>query len=510
MSQYLTLSRAARLVGVKRAALQTRISSGELPTFEGLIELNDLLHAYPDARVDDSAMLERVDRIKMQAVPRALREASGMPDPDTVVTRMTQLSEELARAKAQGRGLRQLLEQLQDKLTQTERGAEPAARPALRSLHEWLDHALAQHARKAPSPDALTVRDTVLRLMAAHVRLFPSGHDFFVEGNDTILEAALRAGYALAYGCTDGSCGRCKSRLLAGRIKQTRQPQHELSDTERSHGYILTCCNTAVTDIDLESPEVTDPAAITPQTVSARVARVQRLGDELVVLRLRTTGGPRLQFLAGQYAELGAANTPPADYSVASCPCDEEFVEFHIARVPGAAFSDYVFDRLTMADAITLTGPRGTFTLREDSPNPIIFIAWNTGFAPIKSLVEHAMALDLAEQLHLFWLAERPDGHYYHNLCRSWADALDNFHYTPIVSGTAREDVELALHGIVEQHGELGRCDVYLAAPPAVIDTAVPFLAARGLPRAQLLTETLHQGQAPAANSRQETRDETR
>ena len=50
MPRLITLSRAARLVGVKRGALQTRIRQGQLRTFEGELLLSDLLHAYPQTR----------------------------------------------------------------------------------------------------------------------------------------------------------------------------------------------------------------------------------------------------------------------------------------------------------------------------------------------------------------------------------------------------------------------------------------------------------------------------
>jgi len=47
MPRLITLSRAARLVGVKRGVLQKRIREGELRTFEGELLLSELLHAYP-------------------------------------------------------------------------------------------------------------------------------------------------------------------------------------------------------------------------------------------------------------------------------------------------------------------------------------------------------------------------------------------------------------------------------------------------------------------------------
>ena len=68
--------------------------------------------------------------------------------------------------------------------------------------------------------------------------------------------------------------------------------------------------------------------------------------------------------------------------------------------------------------------------LEDASTRPVIFLAFGVGFAPIKSLIQHAMSLDLAETMDLHWL-EDGTGHYQNNLCRAWADALDNFTYVP-------------------------------------------------------------------------------
>ena len=72
MSQLLTLTRAARLVGITRGVLQRRIKRGELATFEGMVTLEELLRAYPEAesRVADDAVLERLERIKDNALTK--------------------------------------------------------------------------------------------------------------------------------------------------------------------------------------------------------------------------------------------------------------------------------------------------------------------------------------------------------------------------------------------------------------------------------------------------------
>lgn len=70
MPQLLTLSRAARLIGVRRGALQSKIRSGELATFEGMVSAEDLQRAYPQARLADDSGLERLERIKDDAFAR--------------------------------------------------------------------------------------------------------------------------------------------------------------------------------------------------------------------------------------------------------------------------------------------------------------------------------------------------------------------------------------------------------------------------------------------------------
>ena len=127
--------------------------------------------------------------------------------------------------------------------------------------------------------------------------------------------------------------------------------------------------------------------------------------------------------------------------------------------------------------------------LREDSPRPLLFIACDDGFAPIKSLVEHAMAVDTAGQMHLHWIATETGGNYMQNLCRSWTDALDNFNYTSIVADAARDKgFVTALQAIVNTHPEgLANFDVYLAGPQAFVAEARTWLQQCGVPDTQLV-----------------------
>jgi CDP-4-dehydro-6-deoxyglucose reductase len=255
------------------------------------------------------------------------------------------------------------------------------------------------------------------------------------------------------------------------------------------------CSNTAVTDVVIEAGEAHAASDIPLQHITAHVKSVEQAGDDMLILNLQTPRNNRLRFLAGQNAMLQLGHAISAEFPVASCPCDDRNLQFHVRNLPGNPFSDYVATRLANGEAVTVEGPKGSFVLHEDSTRPLIFIAFGAGFAPVKSLLEHAMALDVAESVHLYWVASREDNLYLSNWPRAWADALDNFQYTPLVAGTDLETAagrqETLVGGLLRRISEdcpvLGGYDVYVAGPESLVDAAKKWLLGHGLPDAQLI-----------------------
>ena len=489
MAQLLTLSRAARLVGVTRGALQKKIKDGELPTFEGMVTPADLLRAYPLTQFEDNALFERLTQIKDSAFSKRIRERI-LPDPEVLAVRLSDLGHELAEVREQFARYRSVSGECEQRLAVLAAHLPGEAAKEVGKLRDWLQAALTR------APDEveyhlLAARESAMRVMVAHVLVMPSQREFFVEGSDTLLDAALRAGLALNYGCSNGNCGLCKARIVSGQTKKVRNHDYVLNETDKNAGVVLMCSHTAVNDLEIEAEEAGSAQEIPLQQIAARVKAVERLSDDLVLLHLQTPRTRRLRFLAGQSVTLQLAETAPVDYPVASCPCDDRNLQFHVPRTPGDPFADQVFQVLKSGDTMNILGPHGEFVLREDSPRKLVFIAWDTGFAPIKSLIEHAMALDVAESLHLYWLAPQGRGHYLSNLCRAWSDALDNFHFTPIeLPSTAIEDAgrfRAELQRVAIDHPDLRDCDVYVAGTKTLQDAARAFLLAKGLPAEQLV-----------------------
>jgi CDP-4-dehydro-6-deoxyglucose reductase len=477
MSRLLTLSRAARLVGVRRGELQSRIRSGELAAFEGMVSADDLLQAYPDAKLEDNAGLERFDAIKDAAFSRRMRERL-LPSTEVLVARLAELGRERAQVQTQLEHYRGIVEQLQAMLRET---------PDAAGLQAWLRQRLAA-AEPARPAQPLLAQESFLRIMTAHVQVRPSGHEFFVDGSDSLLEAALRAGLSIDYGCSIGNCGKCKAKVASGQVHRTRHSDYALSAAEKNAGVVLMCCHTALTDLVIEAREAHGAADMPLQTLDARIRSVSPLGDDVRLLHLQTPRSTRLRFLAGQSVSLALPCGTGASFPVASCPCDERNLHFHVHRRTGNAFAERVFGGLQGVDSVRVEGPRGGFVLNEDSHRPLVFIASESGFAPVKSLIEHAMALDTAETLHLYWVASGPGGRYLDNLCRSWGDALDNFRYVPVTAPASpvEASVRTALQQVLRDHPRLGDCDVYVAAPAPWANAAGFQLLEQGLPRGQL------------------------
>ncbi len=492
MPRLITLSRAARLVGVKRGALQSKIQKGELRTFEGELLLSDLLHAYPQTRVEDTTMLERVEHIMEQAVNKIIRPDEDTPDSNTLAARIMVLSQELAQARQASRRYEQILNDLKQKMDELGASTEQTPDTAFSKLRTWFQQALESRDEQDGDTEIIA-KEAFLRVMAAQVRILPSGHEFFIEGTDSILEAGLRSGLALNYGCSNGNCGKCKAKVVSGQVKKIAAHDYALSETEKGLGIILACCNTAVTDVVLEAEEALGAYDIPQQEIDIRIRKIEQPDDRVLILHARTPRTQRLRFLAGQHLSLQVDKLPAQDCSIASCPCDDMNLQFHIPATSGNPFVEALAQSCKVNDTLTIRGPQGDFTLNEDSPRSLLFIAVNAGFGPVKSLIEHAMALDTAENIHLYWITTPGNSHYLGNLCRAWDDALDNFDFTAM---QATDSVESLLPQIGTDLPGISDLDVYACVPAPLIEPLQQYLADKGVADAHLRTEPVRQSTA--------------
>ena len=475
MSHFLPLSRVTKLVGISRHALQEMIRGGTLDTFDGMVELSELLRAFPDAKWEDDAEFRRITEIKEKAFGKRVFERA-LPDKEVLAARLFELGNEYASTKALLMHYSQVLSWLDEKIDEIEEDQSVETRHALHTVRAFIVRHLAEMPPDAAKAQAVIAQERILKIMSAHVTIKPSGHEFFVESNDTLLEAALRAGVSLNYGCSNGNCGECRARVISGEVKKVHAHDYVLSQAEKDAGVILMCSCAAVNDVVIEA-SVAGAKDIQMQQLTVKVKSVEEFNPQIASLHLLAPRSQRLRFLAGQSVRLSAQGMS-GSFAIASCPCEERHIEIQISRKPDDAFSELLSGGLKAHDSIELEGPYGEFVLEDAATRPVIFVAFGAGFAPIKSLIQHAMSLDLAESIDLHWLADE-SGHYQNNLCRAWADALDNFTYVPHANS---DDVETTLARIVSDYPDLHRFDVYAAGTAPQLQIARDLFLKHGLP----------------------------
>ncbi len=315
--------------------------------------------------------------------------------------------------------------------------------------------------------------------MAYHITLQPGGKSFLAEPNETILDAALRSGINLDYHCSNGSCGACLARVRSGKVVQARHHDYVCKPASDGCPQILSCCSIAGSDLVLEARESGRPQDVPLQSIETKVYKLEKIDDHIMLLQLRTPRSQTLRFLAGQYVSLNIKGLPPRSKSIASCPCNGMYLQFHVHASEHDGFSDYVFNTMKPRETVMLNGPSGQFNLDDDSNRPILFIANDTGFAPIKSLIEHAISLELEQAMYLYWNMPENSRHYLENYCRAWEDALDNFTYIPLHSDSRTLDT--LSRTIIEQHPDLSGFDVYLNGPEQNAQAILERLQQHGL-----------------------------
>jgi len=331
--------------------------------------------------------------------------------------------------------------------------------------------------------------------MSYQVTLQPSGHTFSADPEQTLLAAADAAGFTLPYGCRNGACSVCKVLVLEGQVDHGESQEWGLPAAQRAEGKALLCCAKARSDLVLETKEVTVKRDIPVKTLPCRVHRMEKLAPDIIALWLKLPANERLQFITGQYIEFILKDGGRRAFSLANAPHDDETLEVHIRLVPGGQFTGHVFDGMKEKDILRFEGPLGTFYLREESTKPMILLAGGTGFAPIKSLVEHIIHSKIERPVHIYWGAKDKAGLYLPDLPQQWAAEHAQITFVPVLSDATAADqwsgrTGLVHKAVLEDFADLSGFQVYACGAPVMIDAAQKDFAAAGLPEEEFFADS--------------------
>ncbi len=334
------------------------------------------------------------------------------------------------------------------------------------------------------------------------VELKKSGRTFTVEEDETVLEAAIRQGVQLPYGCKNGACGSCKGKVLKGKMEHGDHSQSALSTLDETAGATLLCCAHPKSNVLIDVREIQGGGDIPVRKVPCRVQAIAYPSDDVAILQLQLPASERFQFLAGQYLEFLLKDNKRRAYSIASPPHQEGPIELHIRHLPGGLFTDALFGQgadgksIKEKDILRFEGPQGSFFLREDTQKPIIFLASGTGFAPIKSILLHMRQKKIDRQVYFYWGGRRPKDLYMDTLCQEFASTIPRFHYIPVVSEAQPDDhwtgrTGFVHHAVMADFPDLSAFQVYACGAPIVIQSAqTDFLEQCGLPEDEFYADS--------------------
>jgi NAD(P)H-flavin reductase/ferredoxin len=293
----------------------------------------------------------------------------------------------------------------------------------------------------------------------------------------TVLDAALAAGWELPYSCRRGVCETCRATIVSG----------EVSPAPAADGSALLCRAHAQGDIEIAPVRIEKKTPAARKTVKARVYRVRRPADDVAILDLRFPAGTKVPFKAGQYLHVLLDGQEPRSFSMANAPKANDGVQLHVRIVPGGLFGERILPTLSAGDELTVELPFGGFQLRDDAPQrPVLMVAGGTGFAPMASILDDALARQPGRKFILYWGSRDTMGLYALEQVERWKRRHPNFSFVPVISGPSDDDTlrkGLVHEAVLADFASLADVEVYVCGAPGLVHAArTSFVELRGLP----------------------------
>ena len=332
-----------------------------------------------------------------------------------------------------------------------------------------------------------------------NLALHPDDRIITVHAGETLLDAGLREGLPMPFECRNGGCGVCKCTLLHGEVALQPYQETTLTKEERAAGKTLLCCAQPLTDVEIEYLPEVGARTFAVKQYRARVTTLEPLAEDVMRLCLQIEGGAAFAFFAGQYINIVLADGAKRSFSFATAPeertCGE--IELHVRRVIGGRFTNLVFTTIKVGDTLRFEGPLGTFTLREGSDKPVIFVAGSTGFAPVKSMLEYAFRSGLKRRMILYWGVRSRRDLYMAALARQWAREHDNFTFVPVLSDPRPEDYWTGRTGLVHEAiltdlPDLSAHQIYACGSVQMVEAATPAFVKRGISSDDCFSDAFH------------------
>ena len=334
-----------------------------------------------------------------------------------------------------------------------------------------------------------------------HVTLVPSGEQIEVEADESILDAALRAGLNLPHSCKAGRCGSCKARIVGGSVRYLGPRPPALSQAEERSGQALLCQARPVGPVQVEPRRIRAVTDVQIRSLPCRVERMRLLAPEVMGLWLRLPKVEPFTWQPGQYVDVMLSGGRRRSFSLANPPHDDALLELHVRRSSGGEFTSLVFGSMSEGTLLRIEGPLGQLTYRPGVGTALL-IGGGTGYAPMKAILRHILETSLERRVVLFWGA-RTSADLYDDAWLSELAARDErFRYVPVLSGGGNAADGLVHQAVISSGLTLFGADIYAAGPPDMIAAVRAELPLHGADPDRIVFDSFEY--APDAQARME------
>lgn len=302
------------------------------------------------------------------------------------------------------------------------------------------------------------------------VTFAPANAQVMCGEDESVLDAALAAGYFPHHSCRRGQCNACEAVVLSGDVAYS----NGFTPEGVKPGHILTCQARPRSDLVLEAPEVTAAPGQRVVKTGARVLEVRHVSADVAVVRLQVAQESGFAFKPGQYVDVVMRDGARRSYSMANAPDADGVIEWHVRALPDGRFSNHVYQKLKARDLLRIEGPFGAFMFKQ-SDAPLILLASGTGFAPIQSMLR-AHGEQIAQRgAVLYWGGNRLDDLYAIDEVDAFRQKHAALRFIPVLSGPKpgwEGRTGFVHEAVAQDFPDMSRYEVYACGNPLMVDAA--------------------------------------
>ncbi|WP_415899466.1 2Fe-2S iron-sulfur cluster-binding protein [Neptuniibacter sp. QD48_11] len=335
--------------------------------------------------------------------------------------------------------------------------------------------------------------------MPKHILIENNGDEIPSGSDETLLESLHRAGYKMRVSCRNGVCEICEVKLLEGEIKQ-RYPELHLSvdsvQTTRSAPSVLACTCKPLSDVRVRIEGLKSPGELSVKKLLCDIKAFEKLNHDVYRIRLQmpATASLSAEFFAGQYLDIFLPDGKQASFSIGSAPDTGRDIELHIRHMPESEMSNAIIGHLKSEKTVEIELPKGDCYLQAHKLKPdtrLILAAASTGFAQVKSVVEHLLANQFGNPIYIYWGARVEEDMYLEKLPMQWAAEHPNVHFEPIVSEPENSPgwtgrTGLLPDAVLEDFADFENVEIFASGSPGMVYALLDACEPRGFEEANM------------------------